>query len=361
MNDWVSILLLLGVIQGFFLSIFLPKHHHGNKTSNKELSILLFVSTLSLLIYLLTVVYQILPFHTIAFIDSLAFLFGPFIYNYFKAFLFPNSKTRLVNSYYFIPAALHVIYGITFFLPIWSPTSNFLRIEWFFIFPFLIAWTLYYFVKTVVLLLRFKKNAKSTVSFKPKVWYLSIFLIGLLLGDLISILFALDFFFGVTIFPFTKLYIGWIIIPFLIYLVSYISLNKPEILNIPYQLKKLPVKENSKEEIRQLKMLLEKTISENQLYLNPTLSLQELASEIGIGATKLSNLINSHYHQNFYDFVNSYRLKHFIEKLKNQEHKEHTLLGLAYEVGFNSKTTFNKSFKQVYQCTPSQYVNQIAS
>ncbi|MEO0527365.1 MAG: helix-turn-helix domain-containing protein, partial [Bacteroidota bacterium] len=61
----------------------------------------------------------------------------------------------------------------------------------------------------------------------------------------------------------------------------------------------------------------------------------------------------------FYDFINRYRVSDFVEKLKNKEHHEHTLLSLAYDVGFNSKTTFNKAFKKTMDHTPTAYLNKL--
>ena len=64
--------------------------------------------------------------------------------------------------------------------------------------------------------------------------------------------------------------------------------------------------------------------------------------------------------QNFFEFINAYRVSELKEKLENPENRQFTLLSLAFDCGFNSKTTFNTAFKRITGCTPSQYIKQIA-
>ena len=62
--------------------------------------------------------------------------------------------------------------------------------------------------------------------------------------------------------------------------------------------------------------------------------------------------------ETFYDFINHYRVKEFVKKVENQEHLKHTILALSMDVGFNSKSTFNKAFKDTMQDTPSNYIKK---
>jgi TolB-like protein/AraC-like DNA-binding protein/Tfp pilus assembly protein PilF len=97
-------------------------------------------------------------------------------------------------------------------------------------------------------------------------------------------------------------------------------------------------------------------LMQNQkLYLDPKLNQSDLAECINCSSGQLSQLLNEHIGINFYDFVNEYRLQHFLELNKNQHSKQFTLLSLAYESGFNSKTTFNAYFKKRLGLTPSEY------
>jgi len=90
-------------------------------------------------------------------------------------------------------------------------------------------------------------------------------------------------------------------------------------------------------------------------YLNPDLSLPQLAAELNISSHYLSQVINEQFNLNFFDFVNGYRVEAFKEKIKDSEFSNYSLLGIAFECGFNSKSAFNRIFKQATGLTPSQY------
>ena len=90
-------------------------------------------------------------------------------------------------------------------------------------------------------------------------------------------------------------------------------------------------------------------------YLKPDLSLPQLAAELNISSHYLSQVINEQFNLNFFDFVNRYRIAAFKEKILSPEFRNYTLLGIAFECGFNSKSAFNRIFKQTTNLTPSQY------
>ena len=91
-------------------------------------------------------------------------------------------------------------------------------------------------------------------------------------------------------------------------------------------------------------------------YTDNNLTLFKLAGQLDISENKLSQVINTQSQDNFFEFVNKYRVEMVIEKMKNGEHKSRTLLGLALDSGFNSKASFNRSFKRITGLTPSDYL-----
>jgi len=95
---------------------------------------------------------------------------------------------------------------------------------------------------------------------------------------------------------------------------------------------------------------------EEESYLNPQLSLKFVADVLGLNTNKMSYLINQAFNTNFNDFVNSYRLNHFKSIALNPKNAHLTILGLAYDSGFNSKSVFNTYFKKAEGITPSQWV-----
>lgn len=110
------------------------------------------------------------------------------------------------------------------------------------------------------------------------------------------------------------------------------------------------------QQIATLKKELILYFEEEESYLNPQLSLKFVADVLGLNTNKMSYLINQAFHTNFNDFVNSYRLNHFKSIALNPKNAHLTILGLAYDSGFNSKSVFNTYFKKAESTTPSQWV-----
>jgi len=90
-------------------------------------------------------------------------------------------------------------------------------------------------------------------------------------------------------------------------------------------------------------------------FLDPSLSVETLAEQINLPSSELSLTINRIIGQHFFDFVNSYRINLAAEMLVTDEQQQKTVLEILYEVGFNSKSSFNTAFKKHLLMTPSQY------
>lgn len=99
-------------------------------------------------------------------------------------------------------------------------------------------------------------------------------------------------------------------------------------------------------------------ISETKPYLNPDLSLRDLANQIDIHPNHLSWILNNSIGKNFNECINSYRIEAFKSIAKAPENENLTIEGLAYESGFNSKTVFNTYFKKETGLTPKQFLKQ---
>ncbi|MEO0470554.1 MAG: CDC27 family protein, partial [Bacteroidota bacterium] len=94
------------------------------------------------------------------------------------------------------------------------------------------------------------------------------------------------------------------------------------------------------EQLRKLRSQLEEWMQVQRPYLDPALSLRQLAGQINLPANQLSQLLNEGFGQNFSEFVNSYRLETFKTKTSDPALRHLTILALAFESGFNSKTVF---------------------
>jgi len=97
-------------------------------------------------------------------------------------------------------------------------------------------------------------------------------------------------------------------------------------------------------------------IETEKAYEDPELSLTQVARQLKTNPTIISKIINQGFQLNFNDFINFYRIKAVKEKLKAGEQKTQTLLGIAFDCGFNSKATFNRSFKKASGVSPKEWI-----
>lgn len=132
---------------------------------------------------------------------------------------------------------------------------------------------------------------------------------------------------------------------------------KYEDLELPNKPEK-PAKFDSHELIESFNNLLEH-IRNEKLFLNANLSLNSLAESVNLHPNKLSFIINDQTGKNFNEFINNFRLEYFKTIAKSKEFGNMTILGLAYESGFNSKTVFNAYFKKVEGITPGAWMKSI--
>ena len=131
--------------------------------------------------------------------------------------------------------------------------------------------------------------------------------------------------------------------------------------NNPYRkAKKKNVKQASKPSLdnnSQIQLLTE-YMNREKPHLDPELNIGILANQLKIHSHLLSKLINTQFGQNFFEFVNSYRVEEFKKLVANPKNKHFSILGLALDAGFNSKASFNRIFKNSTGLTPSEFRNQ---
>jgi AraC-like DNA-binding protein len=103
-----------------------------------------------------------------------------------------------------------------------------------------------------------------------------------------------------------------------------------------------------------------KVVEEEKLYLNPELSLSHLAEQVKLNTSIVSQAINAGLRLSFNDFINQYRVAHFIQRLQKGDHLQLTLLALALDCGFNSKNTFNRAFRKITGKAPKDFLEEMA-
>ncbi len=113
------------------------------------------------------------------------------------------------------------------------------------------------------------------------------------------------------------------------------------------------------DEIKKYSNELEQIMQDYRLYLNPDLSLKDLASYLELPANYVSQLLNIGFQKNFSEYVNTFRVNEFKERVLLEENKGLTIMAVAYDSGFNSKTVFNTFFKKIEGTTPNTYLKSV--
>ncbi len=86
-----------------------------------------------------------------------------------------------------------------------------------------------------------------------------------------------------------------------------------------------------------------------------TLTIHDLSRKTGISRHHITQVLNEKYKRNFFTFINEYRVKEVMERFSDPKYNNYTILAIAFDSGFNSKTTFNSFFKSQTGMTPSEY------
>lgn len=110
--------------------------------------------------------------------------------------------------------------------------------------------------------------------------------------------------------------------------------------------------------IEQWKDKITYLFEKEEVHKNPNLTLTDLATKLNTNRNIISKAINQAFNMNFNDYVNEKRAEAVIESLEKGEHQNHTLLAIALDCGFNSKTTFNRAFKKHTGTTPKQFITK---
>ena len=146
---------------------------------------------------------------------------------------------------------------------------------------------------------------------------------------------------------------------FFIYGIGYIA-----ILNPSFLMPQIPLPSNKKQpepnlnDITELERIIDYVISETA-FKKADLSLPELAENLGISTNRTSFLINKVHGVNFYDFINTYRVKEVKKMLEGGKYKRMSIIGISQEAGFRSKASFYKFFKQEFCKTPTQFIAEL--
>ena len=301
------------------------------------------------------------------FINTFYLFIGPLVYTYIRRLLFYKNGNYRLGYYHYLPGLLYLGYcffHIYKFDSITDFKSYFTALLFWNDVIFFVSISAYLF-KSYALLNYYKNNEEQELSFNQTiVKYIEIMLICLLIYMIFWLLGIMERFVVTLPIDIGMIWdISCLIFVIQIYIVGFYNLKYPEVFKIRFPSKNeniLKRKKNlDKNEISKIQNLVDVFFKEEKGYRRPELSLSILANEIDTTTNKLSWVLNNVYKKTFYELVNEYRVADFSQRINENAHKEFTLISIAYEVGFNSKSTFYKAFKEITKRTPSDYIKQV--
>ena len=400
--DVFTIILFFGAAQGVFLASLLLGRH-GNKKANRILAILV-------VFYSIFIINSILFKNQMLFrhpqiviaLDGLPFLFGPLHFLYAKYLIASNKKFSAKEWLHFIPFIIYKVYNIPAYfvseqelityIKGWEITGR----------PFFLdfsGWVicvqgLTYMVLTIILIKKYNIRLKEVYSTIDKInlnWlrnitYMTFFIWIVVFVENMLIQAGREILGG-------KLDIISLLTAIFIYIMGYLGLSKSEIFSqllVPdgnnflsgreYPVtgnedtvnkstrreminEEIALSDSPKYEKSGLSLEKARTYLNRLLYLmeqekpfqKSELTLQQLSDKLSISTHNLSQVINTQLKQNFFDFVNQYRVEEVKRALGSPEKQHLKILSIALDAGFNSKTSFNTIFKKFTDQTPSEY------
>lgn len=372
----MTFILNIGIILSFFLGILLFSKKDKVLTDNL-LAIWLVIIGIHLTGYFLfhKGYWETYP-HLIGATAPLPFLYGPFLYLYVLYSIKNELHLRKIDYLHFLPALLSYLVMIPFFffysvekkiqvqkglIDDYNNTLAYIMLVGFIISG--ITYTILTYTKLVKREKVVKENFSDTTRIDLKWLRYTIIGMGLffLVGTIVSILreiIGFQFSFNADIL-FYSIIVGYIVF------IGYSGIRQQDLFSNTNIKEKELVKTESEYKKSSLKVEVARSKHEELLkmmesekpYLNNKLTISELAKKLSISTNHLSQIINQYEQINFHDFINKYRVEEFIEKAQNDT--SFSLLGLAYDSGFNSKSTFNSVFKKFKSTTPSQYISKL--
>ncbi len=332
----------LGVVHGLFLAVFLLIYKKGNRTSNQILSILLLVLSFRVgkSVFLeftvdLDVKMVFIGLGTLMAIGPLYFLFSRSATN----------KTFELKSKYllhFIPSLAGILFGF------WL---NDHRVEALPKLVFLFLFLGYYIHYLVYLLVTFSYVLKQRkIGLNDNTYhFLRLLFFGLLLIWIAYVLNLFD-----DLIPYV---VGPILYSIVAYVISFVVFHRGYIAKLDYS--KYKTTSVSEEQIHQLFKRVLEIVAEDKQYRDSNLTLKSLSESLKVSTQVLSMVINQQSELNFNNFINHYRIEESLELLRDPQYQNHTIASVAFEVGFNSISSFNTAFKKQIGKTPLDYRQQL--
>jgi AraC-like DNA-binding protein len=389
--NWMSFVLVAGAFQGLLLSIALLRKNHKNEKANRWLATFIFIFVA---LTISDVLDRTIEYHNngalLHLFDWMIFLLGPLMLMYVKEMTGEKKEIGaklllhlipslffllLLLPIYFMPSNVKIKLAIDDLTPQKDISSNVLSLIIFTQMGIYILWGF-------AILRRYSRRLKehySELGQRNLRWLKTILAINMALW----ILSLLQIFTSSGVVS----VLNDLAFPIVVYVFGYLGLAQADLEPVratiaeDVEIKVATSKQNdavpctnpdplrdryarsglTADRAMELKNDLDILMIQKKPYLESDLNLRELADRLEVFPHHLSQLLNEHYGQNFFDYINSYRAEEVKNMLSNPRQKDESILSIAFTCGFNSKATFNSFFKKQTGQTPRQFRAQCES
>jgi AraC-like DNA-binding protein len=365
---FLIILLCLGALQGLIFGGILIGSKNQNKAANQILAVLLFLLSYRLLV-------QVMRLFGLGYYDGwyyiildLSWVHGALLYFYTRALTRPDFRLYKRDWLHFIPLVLQV--GISIFVRLqnlyWDGTRE--SLSWLGYWGY-VAWmnnpTIYIVASTLIVYYAHRSEklmraaTGDSVEIKPNRlrWirriirsfkYYFAFVLVILLTDLLAFTATSDSsYFYFTRFYYYPFFLGLAILTYWIGMEGFARRDQEGFIA------KKHLSASEKERLAAIAKALESAMTEEKVYTNPEISIAWLAEHLGVKAYLISRCLNEIMTKKFTDFINEYRVEEVQRLLADPKNSKYTLLSLAMEAGFNSKSSFNRAVKKHLGISPN--------
>lgn len=350
----------IGMTQAWFAALLLYRKP-GKGAADRLLIIWLLVIGLEML-------YSLLNLRWFAFLPDLIIIplsYGPFLFFYTRLLISRKALNFKIALPHFTPVIVFVVLALLWGRPLDIDAIDFFQkggLTWIalFNFSFFLASMLFYWQKVLTMIRKHNQTISDHFSFRSDTIMLSwlkttaLWILGGFIGS--ALLFFI--FFTQSIFPFNPIGVFHLGLLLFTFSISYYGIHQPVIFERkPMRVSSTPIALPAEELSRESDFgeKLNKLILAQKPWLNSELTIQDLASMLHVSSSEISTFLNKELGMNFFNYINGYRLEEAKQRLMSPLCQQHTLLAIAFDSGFNSKSSFNSLFKKHTGMTPSEY------
>ncbi len=373
----MQVIFIIGATISFFMAFLVLKKKERSIADYILVFVLALTSVYLSLLYINIYIDEYKLLFKAAF--SIPLLFGPVIFLYVSVMV--NGKNSF-KPIYWLHGLPFLLFNLYFFLYLYFPgfaengiilLINYELVDIFKIYFYLIGSSVY-IILALIKLRTHKKNISNNFSYIEQIDLIWLKYVVIGFGVFWTIVLIIYIFEKFQVLAYSKLaYLIYLLLNLYMFFLAYFGLKQQAIYKIQQPDKNHTDKFIPSETVKKkrykhsvltqdeakiyLKQLLE-YFEKEKPYIDNKLTLKTLSAYLNISSNHLSQVINEQLKISFFDFVNKYRIKEAKSRICNPKYKNLTILAIAFDSGFNSKSSFNSVFKKFTGFTPSQYIKQ---